>query len=252
MSSQISKNQLQALTAFKDKKHRKRKGKVILEGLRLMNQLALFGVLPRELFHLPDFDLNSLSLGASIKQGKILSFEAEAHQLKRFCDTDSPPNVAGLYDLPTEQKVDFRKAFYLDSISDPGNLGTIFRLGKAFGLDAILLSEDCAEIGSPKVIRASLGAVYELPFCYVPADKLEPEKYQIIGTDAFAKLSLRQFTLSKNKGTLFVLGSEAHGMSPQIRQLCHQIIKIEMQQTSESVNVAVAAGIIAHFVYTAE
>lgn len=250
MSEILSNNRLQALTTLKDKKGRERSGKVILEGLRLMNQLALYGVLPFEVFHAKGFDLQSLSFISSAAKRGLACFECKDYQLKRFCDTDSPPKVAGLYPLPQESQPVFQKAFYLDGISDPGNMGTIFRLCKAFGIDAILLSEGCAELSSPKVIRASLGAVYSLPFGYVSASELEPDKYQIIGTDALAEQSLEQFTLPQDKAALIVLGSEAHGMSDAIRKRCVQNLKIKMQQTSESVNVSIAAGIIAHYLFS--
>mgnify|MGYP001028132361 CR=1 FL=1 len=240
----LSKNRAQNLAALKDKKGREQSGQVILEGLRLMNQLAIYGVYPAEVYHVAGFDLSSLTASEGVP-----CYECKDFQLKRFCDTDSPPKVAGLYPLPTESKAPFRKAFYLDRIADPGNLGTIFRLSKAFGMDAILLSEACAEVGSPKVIRASLGAVYSLPFRQVSADNLDVDKWHIVGTEASAELKLRDFSLSDHVSTLIVLGSEAHGISPQIKELCHQTISIEMRAESESINVSVAAGIIAHSLY---
>ena len=240
----LSKNRVQTLASLKDKKEREQSGQVILEGLRLMNQLAIYGVYPSEIYHVAAFDLGNLSMADD-----IVAYECKDFQLKRFCDTDSPPKVAGLYALPKESKVAFRKAFYLDRIADPGNLGTIFRLSKAFGMDAILLSEACAEISSPKVIRASLGAVYSLPFCHASPNELEVDNWRIVGTEASAELKLRDFSFSQNESTLIVLGSEAHGINNEIKKLCHQTVSIEMKPESESINVSVAAGIIAHYLY---
>jgi TrmH family RNA methyltransferase len=240
----LSKNRAQTLAALRDKKGREQTGQVILEGLRLMNQLAIYGVYPAEVYHVAGFDLSSVTAADAVP-----CYECKDFQLKRFCDTDSPPKVAGLYPLPKESKVPFRKAFYLDRIADPGNLGTIFRLSKAFGMDAILLSEACAEVSSPKVIRASLGAVYSLPFSIVSPDKLDVDKWRIVGTEASAELKLRDFSLSRHESTLIVLGSEAHGISTEIKELCRQTLSIEMRPESESINVSVAAGIIAHSLY---
>lgn len=243
-SESLSKNRAQTLAALREKKGREQSGQVILEGLRLMNQLAIYGVYPSEIYHVAGFDLSSITAAE-----KVPAYECKDFQLKRFCDTDSPPKVAGLYPLPSERRVAFRKAFYLDRIADPGNLGTIFRLSKAFGLDAILLNEGCAEIGSPKVIRASLGAVYSLPFCHVLPAELDVDNWRIIGTEAAAELSLRSFGLPDDKSTLIVLGSEAHGLSAEVKSRCHQTLSIEMLPESESINVSVAAGIIAHHLY---
>lgn len=240
----LSKNRAQSLAALKDKKGRESSGKVILEGVRLMNQLAIYGVYPEEVYHVAGFELGSLKVAEAVP-----SYECKDFQLKRFCDTDSPPKVAGLYPLPTASKVAFRKAFYLDRIADPGNLGTIFRLSKAFGMDAILLNEGCAELGSPKVIRASLGAVYSLPFSYVLPSELDAESWRIVGTEAAAELRLRSFSLSEGESTLIVLGSEAHGLSEEVKRRCHQTLSIEMLPESESINVSIAAGIIAHHLY---
>ena len=245
MKSEIlSKNRAQTLAALKDKKGREQSGQVILEGLRLMNQLAIYGVHPSEVYHVAGFDLSNLTAAEHVPV-----YECKDFQLKRFCDTDSPPKVAGLYPLPRASKVAFRKAFYLDRIADPGNLGTIFRLSKAFGIDSILLNEGCAEISSPKVIRASLGAVYSLPFSHVLPDELDTDNWRIVGTEAAAELSLHSFSLSTNQSTLIVLGSEAHGLSEEVKRRCHLTLGIEMIPESESVNVSVAAGIIAHHLY---
>ena len=91
----LSKNRVQTLASLKDKKEREQSGQVILEGLRLMNQLAIYGVYPSEIYHVAAFDLGNLSMADD-----IVAYECKDFQLKRFCDTDSPPKVAGLYALP--------------------------------------------------------------------------------------------------------------------------------------------------------
>ena len=242
MPDNLSKNRVSELAALKQKKHRREHGLCVLEGRRLIGQLAQDGILPLELYLL-EGEEQPAGLAS------IPVFSIDQHALERICDTEHPQGIAGLYELPKPEFRGFRRAFYLDGISDPGNLGTIFRLSMAFRMDAVLLSETCADPASPKVIRSSLGAVYKVPFAVMNPIALKLPGLKVIGTGSEGELALAEFSPEGRGPMLIVIGSEAHGMSAELARRCEHTLKIEMAPGMESLNAAVAAGIIAHHLW---
>ncbi len=233
----LSRARIGFLAKLKQKKFRQAEGLVVLEGMRLISQLAAYGILPLELYEtrntLPDL-------------GDVLRYSVKRADLDRICDSEHPAAVAALYPIPRAGAIDnFRKAFYFQEISDPGNLGTIFRSAEAFGVDLILLSPNSCEVASPKVIRASLGACYRLPFAYLSIDKALDLGACNIALDMGGDISLKEFQLG-TEPHIFYFGSEAHGLSPEIRGKIKNSISIPMQGEMESVNLAISASILAY------
>ena len=239
-AAEFSKNKARELSKLKQKKQRLSDGKVVVEGLRTLEQLREWGISPLEQYH---------SGGESPVWAGVPAYELRDWELARICDSEHPQGVAALFELPRERAVKFQRAFYLDGISDPGNLGAIFRIAAAFALDALLLSPDCVEVSSPKVIRASLGSVFKVPFQILGTEQLRSLKADLILTDAASGEALRAFTPSADQPAVIVLGSEARGIRDGIKALAGKTLRIEMGEGMESLNVAVSAGIIAHHLY---
>ncbi len=131
----------------------------------------------------------------------------------------------------------------LDGISDPGNLGTIIRTSDAAGAAAVYTMDESADVLSPKVIRASMGSVFHIPTKKAtPADilALKENGYLVLGADLDGET---EFSFREEKLGL-VIGSEAHGISPEMTALVDRKIKIPMIGKAESLNAAVAAGIL--------
>jgi len=237
----LSKNNLKELARLKSKKRRLEEGKVVVEGLRALAQLKEYGVKPLEQY---------VTSGAKPLWEGIPVFELQERELAQLCASEQPQGLAALYPLPVARRVDFRRAFYLDGISDPGNLGTIFRVAASFGVDALLLSPDCVEVSSPKVIRASLGSVFRVPFCTMEEKELAGLGARLVLTSAQQGSSLRDFSAPAGEKLLVILGSEARGISASLTAQADSFLRIEMCAGMESLNVAVAAGIIAWHLYT--
>jgi len=237
----ISKAKTIELTKLKQKKYRQQTQRVVLEGRRLLQQLAAYGVLPLELY---SADALELELPETVPVYQIRSSD-----LKRICDSDSPAGIAALYSTPTERRQSFTSALYLDGISDPGNMGTIFRLAAAFEIRQIFLSENCCEISNSKVIRSSLGAVYHIAHQTLSHEQLLSLPAELVYLDMDASHSLREHRPPPNP-TIYILGSEAHGVSRELKQGSKQNLRIEMNRDMESLNVAISAGILCHHLYT--
>lgn len=139
-------------------------------------------------------------------------------------------------------------------VQDPGNLGTIIRIADACGLSGVLALSGCADVSSPKVIRASAGSLFHLPVysgaAFADLAKLSAENDGcLVGLSGKATVDLPSFTASNNAiaSPLFIcLGNEAQGLSSEEIALCNETISIPMWGRAESLNVASAAAIALH------
>lgn len=232
---ELSKQQIRDLAKLKLKKNRISEKQVVVEGRRSLEQLGQWGIFAQELY--------VVAPERPIKATTVFSTSAEG--MWRICDSEHPPALAGLFALPEAQEISFQTAFYLDGISDPGNMGTIFRIAAAFGIETILLSPHCCEVSSPKVIRASLGAVYHVPFRICTHEDLKNSEAEIVVLDMQGSTILKDF-VPKTKPIIVALGSEAHGLSPELKELAERSVRISMPGKMESLNAAVCAGIVAY------
>ena len=137
--------------------------------------------------------------------------------------------------------VNHHKWLYLYQVSDPGNMGTLFRSAAWFGFTHIALSPDCVDPFNPKVVRAGMGAHFGLSIHANIELNLFADSHTLIGADHRGN-DVSDFK-SPEKFVL-ILGSEAHGLSKDIQGILDQTISIEKIGFGESLNVAVAGAIL--------
>ncbi len=135
------------------------------------------------------------------------------------------------------------KVLYLDDISDPGNMGTIFRTALAFGYNDIVVSKNSCYIYNPKVVQASQGAIFKLNIVeddnyYLP--RLKNLGYKVVVTYLRDSVSLKD--VPQLDKIVIVLGNEAHGVKDQILSFADYKVRIDIENI-ESLNVAIAGAI---------
>ena len=136
-------------------------------------------------------------------------------------------------------------------VQDPENLGAILRIAAAFGVDAVMLGRRCADPFSRRVLRVSMGAALRLPL--IEGDDLVTDlrrlqsdfSYDLVATVLDADAQPLDSTPRRPR-TAILLGSEGHGLDRSLIELCDHKVTIPMQSGTDSLNVAVAAGIILH------
>jgi len=133
----------------------------------------------------------------------------------------------------------------LDGIQDPSNVGAIIRSSLAFGIRSVMLMDTTADVYNPKAVRASMGAVFKQRIRGIKLNNLSALKrtgVRVVGTanDGNSK-SIKKASV---KDSIIVLGSEGHGITREIQDLCDEMVKIPLESNCESLNVAVAASII--------
>ena len=138
------------------------------------------------------------------------------------------------------------KLIALDGIQNPQNLGMIIRSCAAGNVDGIILPKKSSAKISPLVIKASAGTLFRLPIYYCNA--LEDILVDLSDTKVYALSSHAKNTIydiKANEKSIFILGNESDGVSPEVERLCNDSISIPMQRDVESLNVAVTASLIA-------
>ena len=137
----------------------------------------------------------------------------------------------------------------LDGVSDPGNVGTVIRTADWFGVEAVLLGGDCVELHNPKLVRATMGALFRVPTYEVENVAAELARLRSSGFEIFAAAAdgdTRWDAWTSNRRRALVLGSEAEGVSDEARAVGAKSLAIPRKGGGESLNVAIAAGIFLH------
>ena len=137
-------------------------------------------------------------------------------------------------------------AMVLENVQDPGNVGTVIRSASAFSVPAVILTGNCADLYSPKTVRASMGAIFRQTVLEIPVEELRdflceyrlPLYGAVLDPEA---VDMRTVNLSE---AAVAVGSEGRGLSPQLLACCEKKIIIPMDPRSESLNAAIAASLI--------
>lgn len=162
--------------------------------------------------------------------------------MRAISDTSSPYGIAAAIMTP-ERRFELPKgnALLLDGISDPGNLGTIIRTAAACDFKDVYLRR-CADVYSPKTVRATLGALFRINVCEVGDD----EAFELASSPNCVALDMKgrnMFEQSAKSPVLLVVGSEAHGLSDEIASRVKTLASLPMKNGIESLNAAVAAAV---------
>ena len=231
---------VQAWKSLKDKKGREEQRAFLVEGVRMVREalqssFRISALLIREGF-VPDFCLPP----------DIPAFSLPEHVFRSVCDTRTPQGIAAVLTLQAREASGCR-LLALDGVQDPGNVGTIIRTADAAGFDGVLLSSDCADLFSPKVLRSTMGSIFRLGFSFPSSlpdalNSLKNEGYSIISS----QLDGDPFYDRKGVSSSFVLiiGNEGNGVSESVRAAATHRLCLPMHGGAESLNAAVAAGIM--------
>ncbi|MBR4295602.1 MAG: RNA methyltransferase [Clostridia bacterium] len=139
------------------------------------------------------------------------------------------------------------KALMLESIRDPGNLGTILRSAAAFGVEYVIMSDDCADIYNPKTVRAAMGAIFKVKTLSADSFVCTIGEVRACGRRVFAtaldKDALRLGDFEISADDVFLIGNEGHGLSKEAITACDRSVYIPMREGTESLNAAIAASL---------
>lgn len=171
---------------------------------------------------------------------------------KRLSDTAAPQGflcvVAGLDKNDISYTINKQGRYAaLENIQDPSNLGTILRTAEALGADGVILSADCCDVWSPKVVRGSMGAVFRLPVWTAEDFTAYIRELTRSGVPTFASTPHEAENLEYvdfSQGGVMLIGNEGNGLRDETIRACRTRVRIEMKGRAESLNAAAAAAIL--------
>ena len=247
---------VKSTTELKQKKERTRRREFVVEGSRSIEEVFKGGYRVAFLFvttSAMEQERVQEIIDTTLDQGGDL-IEVSDNVMNKIADTQTPSGVFAIVKHPTytleklnEDKTD-GLILVLDEVRDPGNLGAIIRTADAVGVKAIFLLKGCTDLYASKTIRATMGSVFHLP---VISD-LEKEEciewckntgHEIVVSTLEEAESLYDVKVNLNK-TALVVGNEAAGVSEEFFKAADKKVYIPMQGKAESLNVAMATGIM--------
>ena len=226
--------------SLKDRKGRRETGCFLVEGRKMVEE-ALASAFPVEAVLVDADRAAEFTLLAHIP-----TFTMPAHVLAAVCDTKTPQGIAAVVrmaDIP----LNGARLVAMDGVQDPGNVGTIIRTADAAGFDGVILSSQCADVFSPKVLRATMGSVFRMGI-RVTDDlpgllaRLVQEGASVLSSQLDGEPFYQRSPL--NERFVLVIGSEGNGVTDEVKAVATHKVKLPMRGGAESLNAAVAAGIM--------
>lgn len=239
--SKLSQARAALVRSLHRRKGRVEEGAYLAEGERLLEELAADPSGVRFLFGMAE-RLEWLQKRFS----NIPVFSIGAREASLFA-TENAQGVGAVVSVPEPVALEEIIAgdspvLYLDHLADPGNLGTILRTAEWFGIRGVLLGEGTVDPYNPKTVRSSMGAVFRLPFAgEISIGSLVATGLPLLALDGAGEDVLGRASLPEH--AIYIIGNEAHGLSPEIRQNA-RLIAIQGSGRGESLNAAIAAAIL--------
>ena len=228
----LNNSKVKACSKLKEKKFRDEENSFLIEGDHLVECALNYGVV-KEI----------ITTDENYKIPHIPVYYVTSSIMKKLSNQVTGTNIIAVCQKIPERQIQGNVCL-LDNIQDPGNLGTIIRSAKAFGIDTLVLSLDTVDLYNDKVIRASEGLLFGLNI--IKSDlktiikKLKENNYKIYGTNCKKGLELKKVNFAPLSA--IIIGNEGRGMKPDLTSLCDEMIHIKID--GESLNAAVAASII--------
>lgn len=240
----LNKSEVKYIQSLSQKKFRDEEGVYIAEGPKIVEEaLEAKDVVVKKLFATEKWaGVNERYRGITL---------VADYELQKISQLKTPNQVLAVLKKPSYQQFIFDKSglsLALDGIQDPGNLGTIIRTADWFGVKQVICSTDCADAFSAKVVQAAMGSIFRVQVVYADLEGWMAENRDIAFYGAALNgKPLTQFS-KMNAGTI-VIGNESKGIREGVMQKVNEKITIARSGGAESLNAAVAAGIIlAHLV----
>ena len=238
----------QVMNLAKKAKARKETGLFVAEGLRMFRELPkdrIDSIFVSESF-LEDESRRNLLSGAR--------YETVSDEVfKTMSDTQTPQGILALVKQYSYELLDLKGGrepallMVLESIQDPGNLGTILRAGEGAGITGVLMNDGTADIYNPKVIRSTMGSISRVPFVYTDDLSGALKELKTWGVRLYAAHLNGRNNYEKEDYTVdtgFLIGNEAQGLTEKTASLADTYVKIPMKGSVESLNAAVAASVL--------
>lgn len=234
-----SNNLVKQIKKLQQKKYRR--SSYLIEGWHLLEEAVKAGATIQHILVVEEH----VDRVAHMEQVTVVSPEI----MQDLADSKSPQGVLAQLVLPSQdlpERLDGR-FLVLEDVQDPGNVGTIIRTADAAGFDGVFLTDKSADIYNMKVLRSMQGSHFHLPIYRLPIEDilttLKNNQVEVLATTLSSQSVDYRQVLPKTSFAL-VMGNEGQGISDFVSEEADQLVHITMPGQAESLNVAIAAGIL--------
>lgn len=244
---------IKAIRALRQRKERDATGRALLEGIRLVGEALQLGAPIEALIVAPELLRSTFAgeLVAEARQAGVRVIDVSAQVFATLAQKEGPQGLAAVvaqrWQPLAEVQLDQPPGWVaLDRVADPGNLGTILRTIDAVDADGVILVDATADPYDPEALRAAMGATFRrrLVRTTTAAFALWKARQSIfcVGTSDKAAADYRR--VAYPTPLVLLMGSERQGMSAELTELCDLMVRIPMRGRSDSLNLAVATGVM--------
>ena len=218
-----------------------RKTAYLIEGWHLFEEAVQAGVMIEKIFALENYRDQLAAFPQTVWVSEDILLD--------LADSQTPQGIVAVVQKEEVGQADFRqgKFLFLEDVQDPGNVGTIIRTADAAGFTGVIVSDKSADIYSLKTLRSMQGSHFHLPIYRMSSQRLLVEAKEaaipVLAT-TLSKDSIDYRELPPIENFVLVMGNEGQGISPLMAESADQLVHISMKGQAESLNVAVAAGIL--------
>jgi len=233
---------------------RERRGLALAEGVRLVEEAVDAGIRLRGVLVSPALEATTRgrALKSVLAERGVTLEQVSEPELEKLADTEHPQGVLAVIEPRPWRIEDIRLAkgavvIVLDGVQDPGNVGTILRTAHGLGAAGVVALPGTAELGNSKVMRGSMGALFRLPAITSEAEEFlawAKRSGVELWTTATEGEPMNRLIVSDRPPVALVLGNEGAGVSPALASAARRRVAIPLASGVESLNVAVAAGIL--------
>ena len=233
----IDNDKIRRIMKYKEKKYRDIDNKFLVEGEHLVIEAYKAGLLEEIL----------------LEQNEVTMLNApityiSSDVVKALSTLEAPSHIFGICHKKDINNDLGNKILLLDRIQDPGNLGTIIRSSRAFGVDTVVLGDGCCDLYNEKVIRSTQGIGFGMNIVsrdlLEVIDELKKREVPILGTKVTHGEDIRTLTSKDKQKYALIMGNEGRGVSEEILDKCDKYIYIEVKDSVESLNVSIATSIL--------
>lgn len=236
------------------RKGRERRSLFLTEGARAVEELIKSSISVRGVLVTPQFleSARGAALQALITGRRVVLEEVGERDLASAADTATPQGIVAVAETPEHRLSSIpltgtARIMVLDGIQDPGNAGTIVRTAVALGASGVVALPGTVDLWNPKVVRGAMGAHFRHPLVHATPqelfDFLAAESVTLWGAAAEGDVIGRARAPER---LAIALGNEGAGLTAEVRERCEALVSIPIEPAVDSLNVAVAAGIILH------
>ncbi|WP_066504256.1 23S rRNA (guanosine(2251)-2'-O)-methyltransferase RlmB [Abyssisolibacter fermentans] len=245
---------IKQINLLKKRKERWKEQKFIVEGLRSVREAVTGEAQINYILYSEQLidKIDGIELLDLCKNKKYKIYEIENKLMKYITDTENPQGIIAVVDfniIINDVNLTNKNNFIviLDRLQDPGNMGSIIRTADAFGANTVILTKGCVDIFNPKTIRSTMGSIFHIDIAYFENNqnlfnKLKENNIKIMSTALDTDLSC--YDVDFKEDFAIVIGNEASGVSKELFSISDYKINIPMQGKAESLNAAIASGIL--------